>query len=952
MMIQKYSLLQKLKYIQLIIVLCSFAYTNIYGQDKVIAPAPNAAEIGRFGAVPVGLFTGSMQYEVPIYELKNSNLSLPISLKYSSNGFQVDKVASTVGYDWSLNAGGVINCYGKGHLDDFAPRDNRSYEFLNATDKYAFCNNYDAPDLFTYSIPGYSGSFFVDDDGKPRSVVYNDLSITYDSQNHKFTIVTSDGVKYIFADACLYVNNSASWYLSSIIHPAGDTISFTYSDANTYADDFLWREVYLSFDDPVNGSQQSMDEVITQRFKSEKYLERIDFSGVGSVVFTNSYNRLDSRQDPKIDMITVLDSRGTTIKSFELNYLFPQRNDQFDIKALYFYPDPQNHYQYRMFLNDVKVYDKNKSEYYSYAFKYNNLDILPSRFCYSKDHWGYFNGKPNTDIFNLNEFKWLSDYDFNKLKDCVNYQKTYANHCDRSADASFSQNGMLNQISYPTGGYSKIYYEAHRDESNNVVGGCRVSRVETYSTKENMPEVKVYKYPSVVTGGQNHLYFMSSDFLFSRTRDCACTFESYRWIRLSPDSYIDNSIGNYHLCYNKVEILHGENAENGSELHEFMASPKSDLRVIQGGVVYPIIKSNNDLFNGTPIRDVFKKGNTTQKEVIYNYDFSSSNNSKTLVCYDVYKRPNDVKVERGSCGCASLTSEEQVQYYNVTQYNLYSKFPYLISKRETIFEENSDSLTTETFYEYCDEPYTNTKSITTKRSNGKDIKIVYKYPFDNGSQNPFNEMLSDHVLSPVIEQQEYVYNGANQPLLKSVLSKDFNKIRTGLFLPVQVLQLENKQPLSSDSYTTYANNLITRGDYFGISAQIKYDTNGNILSIKEKNGITTSYLWAYNKQYPVVKIEGISYDDLVNNYYPQSNIDALANTTNPTTDKLNAIRTALANTIALVTTYTYLPLIGIITATDPRGVTTNYTYDTFGRLQLVKDDTGYVRQAYEYYYKK
>jgi hypothetical protein len=57
MMIYKCLLQQKIKHIPLIIVLYSLVCTNIHAQDKVIGPSPNAAEIGRYGAVPVGLFT-------------------------------------------------------------------------------------------------------------------------------------------------------------------------------------------------------------------------------------------------------------------------------------------------------------------------------------------------------------------------------------------------------------------------------------------------------------------------------------------------------------------------------------------------------------------------------------------------------------------------------------------------------------------------------------------------------------------------------------------------------------------------------------------------------------------------------------------------------------------------------------------------------------------------------
>lgn len=132
----------------------------------------------------------------------------------------------------------------------------------------------------------------------------------------------------------------------------------------------------------------------------------------------------------------------------------------------------------------------------TYNFKYNHYELLPADYLTkSADHWGYYNGKT---------------YSLSSLNRNFAAFKAY-----RDPDTTKMKYGVLTQITYPTGGASKISYESNRfskavtPDRQNLVdsigygGGIRVREIAEYEDSACTRLLKKrtfdYDYPNSVT---------------------------------------------------------------------------------------------------------------------------------------------------------------------------------------------------------------------------------------------------------------------------------------------------------------------------------------------------------------------------------------------------------------------------------------------------------------------
>jgi YD repeat-containing protein len=196
-------------------------------------------------------------------------------------------------------------------------------------------------------------------------------------------------------------------------------------------------------------------------------------------------------------------------------------------------------------------------------------------------------------------------------------------------------------------------------------------------------------------------------------------------------------------------------------------------------------------------------------------------------------------------------------------------------------------------------------------------------------------MVSDNIVSIPVEVKRYKNSVVGDSLLTTLTTNysGFNKqfIDPPLIAPREIISKVKNDP-----------NVRRIGFNY-------YDNHGNILEQQNIDGTKDVYLWGYWGQHPVAKIVGSDFAT-VKQKVDTSSLYA-GNDTQIRQQFTNLRNGFSSNPNVQISTFTYKPFIGMTTATDPQGVTTNYTYDTFNRLFLTRDDDKNILARYRYGYQ-
>ena len=731
-------------FIKFVLILSSI---SLSAQDlpNVVPPSPEAASLGKFTEVPVSHYTGVPNISIPLTSYEVGGKTFSVGISYHARGIRVEEIASRVGIGWALNAGGQISRQVRhlvdertnvGFMDnmltDALASNTPSKNFFSSSSvrsNYvsAMSNTFDdtidrLPDVFQLQVGGLSAKFIFNyEDDKPILQSFEDLDIveSYDGTGRisSFIVTDAQGFKYYFgvskngarkaqnwednvgaysfpSDDSYDVNTNAkvyreynTWLLMDIESPNGELASFSYNGETT----FYFRRSYDRLE-----SSQSGSILVNHSSKVESYqfqLNEINHNS-GRISFeSDSDFRLDVNGGFALEAVKIYDNNFDLVKRFQLYQTQREAvndgNQHPDLKTL------EIESSKRMFLDSITEFGKNNFSKPAHVFTYNS-QALPNRFSNSQDYWGYYNGGNNGFYLTLSD----------GINGIVN----------RQVNKEKSMAGILEKIRYPTGGYTKFYYEHNRGkkgpEFDKIVIPAAINPVEKEIVSIGSLDFQnstVYNngvYSKTFTIGQGLLGYLNTNIWFQNETSCSssqhavgCRFRvSLAKSGISHQLFIGNNTvttitpGTYTLTV--IPQLSQHDPINNSDDH-FSVSINWDES--------PVLESEYIYTQGKRIKRIefYDSGNNLESYKAYEYNITNSSITSGVVTgfpsfhslnpyYDALSGLTVFELKGAISGSPFSTYQgNSIGYSHVTEY--YGDETSNVGKTDYIFTLEKDS---------------------------------------------------------------------------------------------------------------------------------------------------------------------------------------------------------------------------------------------------------------------
>ncbi|MCF6318183.1 MAG: RHS repeat protein [Proteobacteria bacterium] len=447
-----------------------------------------------------------------------------------------------------------------------------------------------------------------------------------------------------------------------------------------------------------------------------------------------------------------------------------------------------------------------------------------------------------------------------------------------------------------------------------VVGGLRVKEIKFIDTDNTIVKTNTYTYetPNLIDNPK-YVYNLSWN------------------IDLSYNGLIDlYNINNTNEFY----FMHKVNVTFSSGSFDLITPASSPQQIdfmgshISYDKVTEVNSEGKTEYSYYPAKTYFELSGFSSSDVFPFPPLLQSNKSGKLLAKRTYDKLNQIVTERIDIYTDSTDWNNETKAMSVSNIMGYNIYPHI-------------------FYSLYPE-YLSLQSTTTKQFlSGQEVSTTTNYFYEGNGHNQTTKVVTTNSLGEQLESRSLYAPDVNNTTLIAQ-NRIVPPIETTTYNDTQILQKQTTNFSTSGSLYLPSSVDVTKGTGI-IETRVlyeKYDSNGNLLQYRKTNGSPISFIWGYNGQYPIAKVENATYAD----------IEALSSfgtnftiVNNLSTTQEAALR-GLSNTL-LVTTYVYSPLVGITSVTDPKGYTTSFEYDEFNRLKQVKDADGKILSENNYHYK-
>lgn len=982
---------------QCLLIMFLLLSAQLYGQLDIskqnmapVTPEWRQYEFQRYGKIGTTLYTGTVNYEIPLFVYRDKDFEFPITIKYATNGFRVNHKSGILGHGWTLSVGGEVTREIKGIPDEMSVATNGGtygsstyygYKHAKAShDEYGVpamlvnvvppmpggirqkkpFDGYDEtePDIYSFNFDGHSGCFERKADSEKNgfrmfNVAGADRGLAVrDVENGYITMADARGYLYSFTSVnsvpasrfkmtddsetggvMRYDDVTLGWHLNNIEAPNGREIRIGISPVSCDYNYFVSSSMYYCSMDMADNTRLTPDLSMAKMCNSYR-IDSVAFADgtVARLMYEKGRRELALDRSDRVV--------GALGDSLRLKEVVVEKDGRLIRKCCfeYFVTDPGGvAYNQITFLKSVTVSGEGV-----FSFDYNMTMPAPKLATRSYDEWGYYNGKDKRTGWPQSEMIEFGEED--RYREAYDKSKT-------EPRPQFALLGTLCRIGYPTGGHSELLYEPHdysrqiertpdglflpqmaHLETNSITGGVRIKRVVTFVADSAAIDTVDYAYTSAADSTLSSGILLYTPRYGLRYEASAGPGVNKRVLFYSTDKNMFDS-GRTHIEYSHVT----ETRTDGG-ITEYFYTTSNDYADYIGN---PGERSGGEANECYPVPNVVMYGGQT---FMRRYSLTSPYviNLLSPVCSRQFMRGRLLRTDYKDAGGRLLRRVERTFDWPLVNNDSvlcvvgedarWFVFPRhnmeVTSETVTDFAGGVSSVSTE---RYTYNSHGMTAEVSKKESDGSETRVVNMYAGDSiACDGVCGKMAANNVVDCLTERR--VYNSGTL-----VAAERYGYCLPNAGRPALARQCR-RESLAADGSWRFL-------------AAYDYDGMGNLTQAVSADSVVTAYLWSYGSQNLVAEITNCSYQRAGKilgqiGFGSALELAGLSSPTYATLQRMNRMRALLPDSHVVLYKYNFCQKL--TETTMPNGLRAYYSYDGYGRLVETRDNEGKTREQIGY----